>query len=100
MKIRINTGDYREYVEFPIMGITYQIDEDNVPVDIAIYGDEDTLDSICEYARIGCCMQPLEDYPGALEYHKQMCYKGAQYECLIARLPEFKVLEARYCNYK
>jgi hypothetical protein len=93
MKIRFNTGDYRMYccpeeVEFEIVGIYYECDE-NGPVDIVIYGSKETLQKISELVQSGSVIQEIDDY-----YPRDIRMKGlgATHVCLYARLPEFTVL--------
>lgn len=99
MKIRIETDDYREYVEIPIVGIRYQLDEDNQPIDIVIYGSEKTIEDICEYARIGFNSKEIDAYPGFF-YDDVMLRRCATHECLCARLPKFTIIEADICFYE
>jgi hypothetical protein len=102
MKLIIQTNDWRDTVEFNIAHIEYEVDENNIPFDICIAADEDTVKSICdEYALIGCNMQELiiENYahrPGDLAKWWGL---GATHECLIARLPDFFVKEAKKVKY-
>jgi hypothetical protein len=97
MRLKIETGDYRESVVFPITGIGYELDEYNHPVDIVIYGEKHILEEISEFARIGFNMQPLDDY---LSRNIRMKALGATHECLCARLPKFEVLGALRCIYQ
>lgn len=93
MKIRFNTGDCRMYypeeVEFEIVGIHHEHDE-NGPVDIVIYGSEETLQKIRELVQSGSVIQEIGDY---YSEGLRMRGLGATHECLFARLPEFTVLE-------
>ena len=92
MKIKFNTGDYRMYypeeVEFEIVGIQYECDERG-PIDIVIYGSEETLQKISELVQSGSAIQEIGDY-----YSRGLRMKGlgATHECLYARLPEFTIL--------
>lgn len=95
MKLRIKTNDYREFEEFPIVCIKYQLDENGIPVDIVIYGDENTLLDICEYSRLGFNIQPLDS---TYSYYENI--QGATHEALYARLQPFDVLEAKNVIYK
>lgn len=94
MKIRIETDDYREFVEFPIAAIKYQIDEKG-PIDIEIYGTEEALNDICDFALIGCNMQEIDK---EIQWRKSLW--EATHECLIARLPKFTIIEADICFYE
>ena len=96
MKIKIYTGDYREYVEFPIVDIKYSLDENNIPVDIFISGDAATLELIGEHSMIGFNMKALEEGEYSELYRIS---KGATHECLCARLPKFEVLEANHVSF-
>ena len=94
MKIKFNTGDYRslsyhEEVEFEIVGIHYECDENSLPVDIVIYGSEEILQKISELVQSGSVIQEIGNY-----YSRGLRMKGlgATHECLYARLPEFTVL--------
>lgn len=92
MKIKFNTRDYRMYcpeeVEFEIVGIHHECDEKG-PIDIVIYGSEETLQKISELVQSGSNIQEIGDY-----YSKDLKMKGlgATHECLYARLPEFTII--------
>jgi hypothetical protein len=88
MKIRIKTGDWRQFEEFSITGIHYELDEHNCPVDIVIYGTEDVLDELSQYAILGYNSRPLND---CFSEEIRMEALGATHTCLCARLPEFTV---------
>lgn len=94
MKIRIKTNDYREFEEFPIVSIKYDIDETGVPVDIVIRANEETLEHIAEFSSIGWNMKELDDYEREYTWAK-----GATHEALYARLNHFNVLEANKVLY-
>ena len=94
MKIRIKTNDYREFEEFPIVSIRYDIDETGVPVDIVIRANEETLEHIAEFSNIGWNMKELDDYE-----RKYTWAKEATHEALYARLNHFNVLEANKVLY-
>ena len=97
MKLKIKTGDYREYMEFPITSIQYEIDDNNIPVDIVISGTKEVLESIGEFAILGNNIRALDDNDS---YDIVLILKGATHEGLYARLPEFTVLGAKKCIYK
>lgn len=89
MEIIIKTGDWRDHVEFTITGIHYSLDEKGYPIDIVVYGTEDILEAIAEFAWGDGNMQPLTDfYPEDI----RMKNLGATHEVLFARLNEFEVL--------
>lgn len=93
MLIRIKTRDYRGFAEFSVTGINYSLDDNNHPIDIVIYGTEDTLKAVAEFANGDGNMQPIGDYfPDEIE----MKNLGATHEVLFARLNEFEVIEALY----
>lgn len=90
MKITIKPNSWQEAREFEISHIQYNVDEDGKPIDIVIVGKEETLLELCEFAEIGCNMQPLSPwaYPwNTLPWEQE----GATHEALMARLPEFKI---------
>lgn len=90
MIIRIETGDYRGYVEFPITGIHYSLDDNNHPIDIVVYGEESILKAIAEFAPGEGNMQLLEGYfPQEIE----MMNLGATHEVLLARLRAFETID-------
>ena len=93
MLIRIETKDYRGYAEFSVTGINNSLDDNNHPIDIIIYGTEDTLEAIAEFANGEGNMQLIGDY-----YSDEIEMKnlGATHEVLFARLNEFEVIEALY----
>lgn len=93
MKIRIKTKDYRGYVEFSVTGIYYSLDDNKHPIDIIIYGTEDTLKAIAEFANGDGNMQPIGGYyPDEIE----MKNLGATHVVLFARLNEFEEIVANY----
>lgn len=97
MKIRISTGDWKQFEEFSITGIHYEMDEHDCPVDIVIYGTEDALNEISQYAILGCNIRPLEDF---FDLEVGMRALGATHICLCARLPEFTVHSALRVIYQ
>lgn len=93
MKIKFNTGDYRslyypEETEFEIAGIYHECDEKG-PVDIVLYGSEETLQKISELVQAGSVIQEIGDYSSRDFRMKGL---GATHECLYARLPEYQIL--------
>ena len=52
MKIKFNDG--REY---DVFSVTHQMDENDVPIDIVIYGTKENLEQIAKYASIGVNIQ-------------------------------------------
>lgn len=99
MKIRIKTNDYRKFEEFPIVSIKYELDENGVPVDIAIAANEETLEHISEFAQIGYNIRHLI-VDGFLTGDEELIIKGATHEALYARLNHFNVVEAKKVIYK
>lgn len=96
MKIKFNTGYYPEEVEFEIIGIHHECDERG-PIDIVIYGSEETLQKISEFVQSGSAIQEVGDYSSIGLRMKGL---GATHECLYARLPEFTVLEMSRVIYQ
>ena len=96
MKIKFNAGYYLEEVEFEIVGINYECDERG-PIDIVIYGSEETLQKISEFAQCGSNIQEIGVY-----YSRGLRMRGfgATHEALYARLPEFTVLEMNRVIYQ
>lgn len=81
MKIKFNDG--REY---DVFSVTHQMDENDVPIDIVIYGTKEVLEQIAEYASIGVNIQECDwvsDMPNAL----------------YARLQPFTIIEADRIQY-
>lgn len=81
MKIRFNDG-----MEYEVFSVAYQLDENDVPIDIVIYGTKEALEQIAEYASIGVNIQECDlvsDMPNAL----------------YARLQPFTVIEADRVQY-
>lgn len=95
MKLRIKTGDYREFEEFPIVCIKYQLDENGIPVDIVIAGTEQELEHIAEFASIGWNIRELDENDSIF-----LMEEGATHEALYARLQHFNVLEAKVVIYR
>ena len=81
MKIKFNDG-----MEYEVFYVTYQLDENGIPIDIIIYGTKEVLEQIAEYASIGVNIQECDwvsDMPNAL----------------YARLQPFTVIEADRVQY-
>lgn len=96
MKIRISTNDYREFVEFPIVTISYELDGEGNPIDITIAATKEVLAKIATFSNIGWNMHILDDYtPQELS----LINAGATHQALYARLNSFEVLEANHVSY-
>ena len=93
MKIKFNDG--REYEVF---SVTYQLDENNIPVDIVIYGTKEALEQIAEYASIGVNIQEC-DWVSAMQSGMWMYYADHVCNALYARLQPFTVIEADRVQY-
>ena len=93
MKIKFNDG--REYKVF---SVTYQMDENNVAIDIIIYGTKEVLEQIAEYASIGVNIQEC-DWDSAMQSDMWMYYADHVYNALYARLQPFTVIEADKVQY-
>lgn len=55
MKIKFNDG--REY---DVFSVTHQMDENDVPIDIVIYGTKENLEQIAKHASIGVNIQECD----------------------------------------
>ena len=93
MKIKFNDG--REYEVF---SVTYQLDENGIPVDIIIYGAKEVLEQIAEYASIGVNIQECS-WDRAMQSGMWMHYADPVYEALYARLEPFTVRFADRVQY-
>lgn len=93
MKIKFNDG--REY---DVFSVTHQMDENNVPIDIVIYGTKEVLEQIAEYASIGVNIQEC-DWDRAMQSDMWMYYADHVCEALYARLQPFTVIEADKVQY-
>ena len=93
MKIKFNDG--REYEVF---SVTYQLDENGIPVDIIIYGAKEVLEQIAEYASIGVNIQEC-DWVSAMQSDMWMHYADHVHNALYARLQPFTVIEADKVQY-
>ena len=88
MKIKFNDG--REYKVF---SVTYQMDENNVAIDIIIYGTKEVLEQIAEYASIGVNIQEC-NWESALQSGMWTHYADHVCVALYARLQSFTVIDA------
>ena len=93
MKIKFNDG--REYEVF---SVTYQLDENGIPVDIVIYGTKENLEQIAEYASIGVNIQEC-DWISANQSGMWMHYVDRVCKALYARLEPFTVRFADRVQY-
>ena len=93
MKIKFNDG--REYEVF---SVTYQLDENGIPVDIIIYGTKEVLEQIAEYASISVNIQEC-DWVSAMQSDMWMYYADHVCNALYARLQPFTVIEADRVQY-
>ena len=85
MKIKFNDG--REY---DVFSVTHQMDENDVPIDIVIYGTKEVLEQIAEHASIGVNIQEC-NWVNAVQSGMWMHYADPVYEALYARLEPFTV---------
>ena len=93
MKIKFNDGR-----ECEVFSVTYQLDENGIPVDIIIYGAKEVLEQIAEYASIGVNIQEC-DWDSALQSDMWMHYADHVHNALYARLQPFIVIEADKVQY-
>lgn len=93
MKIKFNDG-----MEYEVFSVTYQLDENNIPVDIVIYGTKEALEQIAEYASIGVNIQEY-DWVSALQSDMWLHYSDHVCNALYARLQPFTVIEADRVQY-
>ena len=93
MKIKFNDG--REYEVF---SVTYQLDENGIPVDIIIYGTKEVLEQIASYAYIGVNIQEC-DWSSSIQSGMWRHYADHVCEALYARLKPFTVIEADRVQY-
>ena len=93
MKIKFNDG--REYKVF---SVAYQLDENDVPIDIVIYGTKEVLEQIAEYASIGVNIQEC-DWDSAMQSDMWMYYADHVHNALYARLQPFTIIEADKVRY-
>ena len=93
MKIKFNDG--REYEVF---SVTYQLDENGIPVDIIIYGAKEVLEQIAEYASISVNIQEC-DWVSAMQSGMWTHYADHVCEALYARLKPLTVRFADRVQY-
>ena len=93
MKIRFNDGS-----EYEVFSVTHQMDENDVPIDIVIYGTKEVLEQIASYAYIGVNIQEC-DWVSAMQSGMWMHYADHVCEALYARLQPFTVIEADKVQY-
>ena len=93
MKIKFNDG--REY---DVFSVTHQMDENDVPIDIVIYGTKEILEQIAEYASVGVNIQEC-DWVSAMQSGMWMHYADHVCEALYARLEPFTVRFADRVQY-
>lgn len=93
MKIKFNNG--REY---DVFSVTHQMDENDVPIDIVIYGTKENLEQIAEHASIGVNIQEC-DWVRAVSSGMEMHYADHVCDALYARLEPFTVRFADKVQY-
>lgn len=82
LKIVFNENQYE------INNIRWEYDENNTPVDIVIYADEETLESISKFANIGWNIRKCDPVIDTINDAISSSHCG-----LFARLKEFIVIE-------
>lgn len=93
MKIKFNDG--REY---DVFSVTYQMDENDIPIDIVIYGTKEVLEQIAEYASIGVNIQEY-DWVSDMQLGMWMHYADHVFNALYARLQPFTIIEVDRVQY-
>lgn len=93
MKIKFNDG--REY---DVFSVTHQMDENDVPIDIIIYGTKEILEQIAEYTSVGVNIQEC-DWVSAMQSGMWMHCVDHVYEALYVRLEPFTVRCADRVQY-
>ena len=93
MKIKFNDGG-----EYDVFSVTHQMDENDVPIDIVIYGTKEALEQIAEYASIGVNIQEC-DWENTIQSGTWMHYSDHVCNALYARLQSFAVIEADRVQY-
>lgn len=80
--------------EYEILSATYELDENNTPIDIVLIGSKDVLDTIAEAeGLLGYNVQPLI-------YTLDLSYIGDTYEALYGRLRKFDIINAKSVTFK
>ena len=93
MKIKFNDGS-----EYDVFSVTHQMDENDVPIDIVIYGTKEVLEQIASHAYIGVNIQEC-DWVSSMQSGMWMHYADHVCEALYARLQPFTVIEADKVQY-
>ena len=93
MKIKFNDG-----MEYDVFSVTHQMDENDVPIDIVIYGTKENLEQIAEYASIGVNIQEC-DWDNVFQSGVWEHYSDHVCEALYARLEPFTVRFADKVQY-
>ena len=93
MKIKFNDG--REY---DVFSVTHQMDENDVPIDIVIYGTKENLEQIAEHASIGVNIQEC-NWNDVLQSGVWKHYSDPVCKALYARLEPFTVRFADRVQY-
>ena len=93
MKIKFNDG--REYEVFSVI---YQMDENDVPIDIVIYGTKEVLEQVAEYASIGVNIQEC-NWDNVFQSGVWEHYSDHVCEALYARLEAFTIIHAGRVQY-
>ena len=93
MKIRFNDGS-----KYEVFSVTYKMDENDVPIDIVIYGTKENLEQIASHAYIGVNIQEC-DWVSAMQSGMWMHYADHVCNALYARLQPFTVIEADRVQY-
>ena len=93
MKIKFNDG--RAY---DVFSVTHQMDENDVPIDIVIYGTKENLEQIAEYASIGVNIQECS-WDDVLQSGVWKYYSDHVCEALYARLEPFTIIHAGRVQY-
>ena len=93
MKIKFNDG--REY---DVFSVTHQMDENDVPIDIVIYGTEENLEQIAECASVGVNIQEC-NWDNVFQSGVWEHYSDHVCEALYARLEPFTIIHAGRVQY-
>lgn len=104
MELRIKNRWEDAYIDIPIISIAYELCPEGRPIDIFIYGTKENLDKIIEeYAMIGANCRKVEEYevPTHNKEYLEAVAKGEEvWQCIIARLPKFEVVNYHQAIYK